>query len=60
MREKLRDMDWLMTCTKANVDYLQELAEDPSKVHLLYHGLDFSRFPEKRGFESIQTLKCPR
>tara|TARA_R110001592_G_scaffold67203_3_gene206098 strand:+ start:876 stop:2156 length:1281 start_codon:yes stop_codon:yes gene_type:complete len=47
MREKLRDMDWLVTCTKANVDYLQELAEDPSKVHLLYHGLDFSRFPEK-------------
>ncbi|MEQ8391668.1 MAG: glycosyltransferase family 4 protein [Thalassospira sp.] len=46
MREKLRDMDWLVTCTKANVDYLQGLAEDPAKVNLLYHGLDFSRFPE--------------
>lgn len=46
MREKLRDMDWLVTCTKANVDYLRTLAEDPDKVHLLYHGLDFSRFPE--------------
>ena len=46
MREKLRDMDWLMTCTKANVDYLRNLAEDPDKVNLLYHGLDFSRFPE--------------
>ena len=46
MREKLRDMDWLVTCTKANVDYLRTLAEDPTKVHLLYHGLDFSRFPE--------------
>ncbi|WP_033069522.1 glycosyltransferase family 4 protein [Thalassospira australica] len=47
MREKLRDMDWLVTCTKANVDYLQTLAEDPDKVYLLYHGLDFSRFPEE-------------
>ncbi|WP_336080742.1 glycosyltransferase family 4 protein [Thalassospira sp. CH_XMU1448-2] len=47
MREKLRDMDWLVTCTKANVDYLRQLAEDPEKVNLLYHGLDFSRFPEE-------------
>ena len=47
MREKLRDMDWLVTCTKANVDYLRRLAEDPDKVNLLYHGLDFSRFPEE-------------
>lgn len=47
MREKLRDMDWLVTCTKANVDYLRNLAEDPTKVNLLYHGLDFSRFPEE-------------
>jgi glycosyltransferase involved in cell wall biosynthesis len=46
MREKLRDMDWLVTCTKANVDYLRDLAEQPEKVNLLYHGLDFSRFPE--------------
>jgi glycosyltransferase involved in cell wall biosynthesis len=46
MREKLRDMDWLVTCTKANVDYLRNLAEDRKKVNLLYHGLDFSRFPE--------------
>ncbi|WP_296992093.1 glycosyltransferase family 4 protein [Thalassospira sp. UBA1131] len=46
MREKLRDMDWLVTCTSANVDYLRKLAEDPDKVNLLYHGLDFSRFPE--------------
>ncbi|MDG4721049.1 glycosyltransferase family 4 protein [Thalassospira aquimaris] len=46
MREKLRDMDWLVTCTKANVEYLRQLAETPDKVNLLYHGLDFSRFPE--------------
>src|SRR5690606_27733360 len=24
----------------------QKLADDPAKVNLLYHGLDFSRFPE--------------
>ncbi|AUG52734.1 glycosyltransferase family 4 protein [Thalassospira marina] len=46
MREKLAAMDWLVTCTRANVDHLKALAEDPAKVNLLYHGLDFSRFPE--------------
>ncbi|MFH1804503.1 MAG: glycosyltransferase family 4 protein [Pseudomonadota bacterium] len=46
MREKLADMDWLVTCTRANVDHLKALAHDPQKINLLYHGLDFSRFPE--------------
>lgn len=47
MREKLAEMDWLVTCTRANVDHLRALADDPAKVNLLYHGLDFSRFPDQ-------------
>jgi glycosyltransferase involved in cell wall biosynthesis len=45
LREKLAELAWLATCTGANHDYLQGLAADPSRVHLVYHGLDFRRFP---------------
>jgi len=44
MREKLTDCDWLVTCTKGGADYLKNLAPE-NRVHLVYHGLDLSRFP---------------
>lgn len=44
--EKLAEMQWLVTCTQANVDYLHALAPaQAGKVQLLYHGLDLHRFP---------------
>lgn len=45
IREKLSDLDWLVTCTAAGTEYLRGLAPDPGAVSLVYHGLDFSRFP---------------
>ncbi|MEM7564137.1 MAG: glycosyltransferase [Pseudomonadota bacterium] len=42
--EKLERIDWLVTCTSANRDYLAGLPGAQNKVDLLYHGLDFSRF----------------
>jgi glycosyltransferase involved in cell wall biosynthesis len=45
LREKLADAAWGVTCTAVNRDYLAGLADDPGKVSLVYHGLDFSRFP---------------
>lgn len=47
--EKLGDCAFLVTCTAANAAHLRALAPDPSRVGLVYHGLDFSRFPEPRG-----------
>ncbi len=47
-REKLADCDWLVTCTRTNVDHLSVLAADPARVNLVYHGLDFDRFPERQ------------
>ncbi len=48
-REKLRDLDWLVTCTEVGRGHLASLAaDDPDqsgKVGLLYHGLDPARFP---------------
>jgi glycosyltransferase involved in cell wall biosynthesis len=49
LKEKLPGSEqgaaWGVTCTRANLDYLRSLSRDPGKVHLVYHGLDFSRFP---------------
>jgi glycosyltransferase involved in cell wall biosynthesis len=46
LREKLDDLSWLVTCTSVNAEYLSGLAVDASKVSLMYHGLDLSRFAE--------------
>ena len=46
-REKIASSDWVVTCTSANAEHLSELADNSSKVSLLYHGLDFNRFAQK-------------
>lgn len=43
-REKLASCKWLVTCTAANHAHLSALAPQ-GRVELVYHGLDFSRFP---------------
>ncbi len=48
--EKLRDCRWLVTCTRTNVEHLASLA--PGPVDLVYHGIDFSRFPPPPGGRS--------
>ena len=44
-REKLADCAWLATCTRANAEHLSALAPVPDRVTLVYHGLNFRRFP---------------
>lgn len=44
-REKLADLRWLVTCTRTNLTHLQDLAADPARISLVYHGLDLRRFP---------------
>ncbi len=44
-REKLADCRWLVTCTAANAEHLAALAPDGERVEVVYHGLDFNRFP---------------
>jgi len=44
-REKLGELDWLVTCTRVGHAHLQALAPAPEKVQLVYHGLDAARFP---------------
>jgi glycosyltransferase involved in cell wall biosynthesis len=47
-REKLATLDWLVTCTRDGYEHLREIAGplDREKINLVYHGLDFERFPE--------------
>lgn len=48
-REKLAEARWGVTCTQAGRDHLNALAGAPAggvhAVELIYHGLDFARFP---------------
>ena len=45
--EKIAEMKWLVTCTRANVEHLKSVANGAAdRVSLLYHGIDLSRFPE--------------
>ncbi|WP_448205168.1 glycosyltransferase [Azospirillum sp. sgz302134] len=45
-REKLAEARWGVTCTGFGHDHLAALAAEPERVELLYHGLDFARFPD--------------
>lgn len=42
-REKLAELEWLVTCTAVGADHLASLAP-PGRVSLVYHGLDLARF----------------
>lgn len=44
-REKLADCAFLVTCTGTGAAHLAALALEPSRVSLVYHGLDLTRFP---------------
>jgi glycosyltransferase involved in cell wall biosynthesis len=44
-REKLAECEWTVTCTSVNCDHLRALAPAPSRVQLLYHGIDPTRVP---------------
>ncbi len=44
LREKLDDMAWLATCTRANVAHLRALSQaHADKINLVYHGIDVAR-----------------
>ncbi len=49
LEEKLRAgpgaAAWGATCTALGAGHLREIAADPARVDLVYHGLDLSRFP---------------
>ena len=57
-REKLASCDWLVTCTRANRDYLAAL-NPAAKVDLVYHGVDLERFPKNESFVPMRDGRNP-
>ena len=50
-QEKIQDAQWLTTCTAHGAEHLRHLATDANertKIHLNYHGLDLNRFAPRR------------
>jgi glycosyltransferase involved in cell wall biosynthesis len=45
LRRKLADADWLITCTNFALSRLKGLVANPSRVQLVYHGLDLAHLP---------------
>ncbi|MDR3518582.1 MAG: glycosyltransferase [Azospirillaceae bacterium] len=45
LQRKLHSARWGVTCTADGHAYLASLTEQPERLALVYHGLDFSRFP---------------
>jgi glycosyltransferase involved in cell wall biosynthesis len=61
-REKLAEADWLVTCTGFGAAHLRGLADDPGRVHLVYHGLDLDRFaapPQASGGRNGSDAAAP-
>ncbi|MTI43752.1 glycosyltransferase involved in cell wall biosynthesis [Roseibium hamelinense] len=54
LKTKLDDTAWGVTCTGVNARHLKSLCDDPEKVELVYHGLDFTGFPEPSGVPSTR------
>ena len=57
LRRKMNAAKFVVTCTKANEEYLQRLS--PTKVHCIYHGLnaDFCRLLNQQSNESRRNGK---
>ena len=61
-REKISSARWVVTCTAVNAEHLRKLSDRADKVTLLYHGLDFKRFPvnnTKTEFRDGSDVRTP-
>jgi glycosyltransferase involved in cell wall biosynthesis len=49
LREKMREAEFVLTCTEANHRYLTGVGGDVARVHRVYHGIDLERFTPAYG-----------
>lgn len=56
---KLADLKWLVTCTAAGAQHLKEIAPDPSKISLVYHGIALDRFPKPSSARQSRDGRTP-
>lgn len=48
LKEKLKRSLFTVTCTRFNKDFLSNLSKEDRKLHHVYHGIDFSKWPQKK------------
>lgn len=61
LRQNLASTDWVATCTRVGWQHLRGLAPQPASVHLIYHGLDLSRFPPPPStLETVRDGRTPQ
>ncbi len=53
-KKKIKDALWVTTCTEYNFKHLLSLSPF-SNIHLIYHGIDFERFPITNNIRSKNT-----
>ena len=46
VRTVLGAAEWVTTCNLPGAERLRQLAPQPDKIHLIYHGVDLGRFPK--------------
>jgi glycosyltransferase involved in cell wall biosynthesis len=56
LRQRIEEAEFVVTCTKHNQDYLEELRGDSTTpIHCIYHGIDLSLFNNNAVAKSAQT-----
>lgn len=59
LRDKLADAQWTVTCTASGFAQLKSLSPGDGRVHLVYHGLDLSRFAPRSDSPSMNAGDRP-
>lgn len=60
LREKMREAEFVLTCTEANRAYLEQIGGDVASVHRIYHGIDVQRFTPGDAEESAGAVARER
>jgi len=56
LRQRIKEAEFVVTCTKHNMEYLEEIRGDVSTpIHCIYHGIDLTLFNNDKGEKSSGT-----
>ncbi len=61
MRRRIKSASFVLTCTRHNLEYMQGFIPpaERAKIHLVYHGIDLSAFPNETASEAPYTNITP-
>jgi len=54
LKQNLAATQWVATCTRFGWEHLRALSAQPDATHLIYHGLDLTRFPAPASGDASQ------